>query len=76
MSLQLEQIVDNDFLDTDVSELIKGDFYLFHLTDTHVYFYKDGLIGVTPIGVEDNSIFIEYTKGSLQEYIESLGDLK
>ena len=26
-------IEDNDFLNTDVSELVKGDYYLFHLTN-------------------------------------------
>lgn len=78
MNLQLDQIIDNDFLDKDVSELVEGDFYLFHLTDTHVYFYKDGLIGVKPIdeGVEGDTPLVEYTSGSLQEYIESLGDVK
>ena len=30
-------IEDNDFLNTDVSELVKGDYYLFHLTNDKIY---------------------------------------
>ena len=68
-------IEDNDFLDTDVTELVVGDYYLFHITDTNIYIYKDGVITVH--GIEDiqnnpNISSFEYTKGTLREFVNSL----
>ena len=39
-------IVDDDFMNKDVSELVQGDFYLFCVKDNKTYMYKDGHIGV------------------------------
>lgn len=70
---QIKTIIDNDFLDTDVSELVTGDIYLFHLTDTHVYLYQDGLIGAKAINdKEDDVELIEYKSGTLREYVSRI----
>ena len=39
-------IVDDDFMNKDVSELVQGDFYLFCIKDNKTYLYKDGRVGV------------------------------
>ncbi len=74
---QINLIEDNNFLNTDVSDLVTGDFYLFHIENSsgQIYFYKDGRIFSTIISgesVDDIGIVlnIAYTKGTLQEYID------
>ena len=68
-------IVDDDFMNKDVSELVQEDFYLFCVKDNKTYLYKDGHIGVAyfdSCGAESfNSV--EYSKGTLQEYVDNLG---
>ena len=68
-------IVDDDFMNKDVSELVHVDFYLFCVKDNKTYLYKDGHIVVAHFdscGAESlNSV--EYSKGTLQEYIDNLG---
>ena len=71
-------IEDGDFMTKDVSLLEKDDFYLFHISgDNIVYLYKDGIINigcVNELGIECSS-HIEYTKGSLKDYlVKTLGD--
>ena len=71
-------IEDDGFMNKDVSLLEKDDFYLFHISgDNIVYLYRDGVIsigGVDGTGIECNS-HIEYTKGSLKDYlVKTLGD--
>ena len=69
-------IEDNDFINTDVLELVKGDYYLFHLTNDKMYIYKDGVVCVNNIDLkkEESHYRVPYTNGTLQEFIESLGD--
>ena len=69
-------IEDNDFLNTDVSELVKGDHYLFHLTNDKMYIYKDGVVNVNNIDLQQEESYyrVPYTNGTLQEFIEGLGD--
>ena len=69
-------IEDNDFLNTDVSELVKGDYYLFHLTNDKMYIYKDGVVCVNNIDLKNEEQYyrVPYTNGTLQEFIEGLGD--
>ena len=67
-------IVDDDFMNKDVSELVQGDFYLFCVKDNKTYLYKDGCVGVAYLdscGAESLSS-AEYSKGTLQEYVDSL----
>ena len=45
-------IEDNDFLNTDVSELVDGDYYLFHLTNDEMYIYKDGVVCINNIDLQ------------------------
>lgn len=66
-------IEDNDFMNTDVSELVEGDYYLFHLTNDKMYIYKDGVIGID-LQQEEFHYRVPYTSGTLQEFIEGLGD--
>ena len=75
-------IEDDGFMNKDVSLLEKDDFYLFHISgDNTVYLYKDGVIsiGVTSAGCVDGTgieydSHIEYTKGSLKDYlVKTLG---
>ena len=67
-------IEDNDFLDTQVTELVFGDYYLFHLTNDKMYIYKDGVIVVHDLGFDDSKPYsaFEYTKGTLREFVNSL----
>lgn len=67
---------DNDFLNTDVSELVEGDYYLFHLTDDKMYIYKDGVVRINNIDLqkEESHYRVPYTNGTLQAFIEGLGD--
>lgn len=69
-------IEDNDFLNTDVSELVEGDYYLFHLTNDNMYIYKDGVVCVNTIDLQKEESYyrVPYTNGTLQEFIEDLGD--
>ena len=71
-------IEDDDFMTKDVSLLVKDDFYLFHISgDNTAYLYRDGVINIGCVdetGIECNS-HIEYTKGSLKDYlVKTLGD--
>ena len=67
-------IVDDDFMNKDVSELVQGDFYLFCVKDNKTYLYKDGHIGVAGLdSCGDESFYsTEYSKGTLQEYVDNL----
>ena len=69
-------IEDNDFLNTDVSELVKGDYYLFHITNDKMYIYIDGVVSVNNIDLQQEESYdrVPYTNGTLQEFIEGLGD--
>lgn len=70
-------IEDNDFLNTDVSELVEGDHYLFHLTNDKMYIYKDGVISVNNIDLQQEESYycVGYTTGTLQEFVDGLGDV-
>lgn len=72
--IECNLIVDDDFMNKDVSELVSGDFYLFHDKDNKAYLYKDGYIGVAYFDSYDEESFYitEYSKGTLQEYVDSL----
>ena len=67
-------IVDDDFMNKDVSELVQGDFYLFHVKDNKTYVYKDGRVGVAYLDSCGAESFYsaEYSKGTLQEYVDNL----
>ena len=69
-------IEDNDFLNTDVSELVDGDYYLFHLTNDEMYIYKDGVVCINNIDLQKEESYyrVPYTNGTLQDFIEGLGD--
>ena len=69
-------IEDNDFLNTDVSELVKGDYYLFHLTNDKMYIYKDGIVCINNIDLQKEGYHycVPYINGTLRELIEGLGD--
>ena len=73
-NLDCNLIVDDDFMNKDVSELVQGDFYLFCVKDNKTYLYKDGYIGVAYLdSCGDESCYsAEYSKGTLQEYVDSL----
>ena len=72
--IECNLIVGDNFMNKDVSELVQGDFYLFHVKDNKTYLYKDGCVGVAyfdSCGAESfNSV--EYSKGTLQEYVDNL----
>ena len=69
-------VEDNDFLSTNVSELVKGDYYLFHLTNDKMYIYKDGVVCVNSIDLKNEEPYyrVPYTNGTLQDFIKGLGD--
>ena len=72
--IECNLIVDDGFMNKDVSELVQEDFYLFCVKDSKTYLYKDGYIGVAYFdgcGAESfNSV--EYRTGTLQEYVDNL----
>ena len=69
-------VEDNDFLNTDVSELVDGDYYLFHLINDKMYIYKDGVVCINNIDLQKEESYcrVHYTNGTLQDFIEGLGD--
>ena len=72
--IECNLIVDDDFMNKDVSELVQGDFYLFCVKDNKTYLYKDERIGVAyfdSCGAE-SFYAVEYSKGTLQEYVDNL----
>ena len=68
-------IVDDDFMNKDVSELVSGDFYLFHVKNNKTYLYKDGRVGVAYFDTKgkEGHYSATYTEGTLQEYVDNLG---
>jgi hypothetical protein len=74
-NLECNLIVDDDFMNKDVSDLVSGDFYLFHVKDNKTYLYKEGCVGVAYFDTNGNEGYYSatYTEGTLQEYVDSLG---
>ena len=74
----IKLIEDNDFLDKDVSELVVGDFYLFHIDkEDKFYFYRDNVVYtgiVTKESVEKCS-HIVYKSGTLRDFIKNLKEV-
>lgn len=74
----INEIIDNEFMTKDVSELVKGDYYLFHVEQDgdnyKAYFWKDGVLFCSDCG----GLFfsLEYTKGSLQDFVDNLGGIQ
>jgi hypothetical protein len=68
-------LIDDDFMNKDVSELVSGDFYLFHVKNNKTYLYKDGCVGVAYFDTNGKEGYYSatYTEGTLQEYVDSLG---
>ena len=68
-------IVDDDFMNKDVSELVQEDYYLFHTNGNKIWLYKDGRVGVAHLDSCGAESFysVEYSKGTLQEYVVNLG---
>ena len=73
-NIERNLIVDDAFMNKDVSELVQGDFYLFCVKDDKTYLYKDGHIGVAYLDSCGAESFysVEYSKGTLQEYVDNL----
>ena len=71
-------IVDDDFMNKDVSELVSGNFYLFHVENNKVCLYKDGRVGIAYFDTKgkEGHYSTTYTEGTLQEYVDSLGETK
>ena len=73
----INEIIDDEFMTKDVSELVKGDYYLFHVVQDgddsfKAYFWKDGVLFCCN---SDGNLLLseEYTQGTLQEYVDNLG---
>ena len=75
-SLECNLIIDDDFMNKDVSELVQGDFYWFCVKDNKTYLYKDGYIGVVYVDTKGKEGYYStaYTEGTLQEYVDRLGE--
>lgn len=71
-NITINEIIDNTFMDKDVSELVKGDFYLFHVVGDVTYFYKDGVVFYSSVVDDSEVVRVKYTKGSLQEFVDNL----
>ena len=72
--IECNLFVDDDFMNKDVSELVQGGFYLFCVKDNKTYLYKDGRVGVAYLDSygEESFYSAEYSKGTLQEYVDNL----
>ena len=72
--IECNLIVDDDFMNKDVSELMSGDFYLFRVKDDRTYLYKDGRVGVVYFDTKGKEGYYSatYTEGTLQDYVDSL----
>ena len=78
--LEINEIIDNDFLNKDVSKLVEGDYYLFHVEHiegcTYNYFYKDGIVFIGSFHYESDTDGMvekfEYTKGTLEDCLKEL----
>ena len=76
--IECNLIVDEDFMNKDVSELVQGDFYLFCVKEDNIgsktYLYKDGRVGVVYFDTKGNEGYYSatYTEGTLQEYVDNL----
>lgn len=73
----INEIIDDTFMDKDVSELIEDDFYIFHATQEKMYFYYKGFICIGDIVELSDThkpsvVKIEYTSGTLQEWVDNL----
>lgn len=66
----IKEVIDNEFIAKDVSELVVGDYYLFNTTIDGVWFYKDGVVFISYINT-DKLVKYEYTSGTLQEFIDN-----
>ena len=73
-NIECNLIVDDDFMNKDVSELVQGDLYLFCVKGNKTYLYKDGRVGVAYLDSCGAESFysVEYSKGILQEYVDNL----
>ena len=77
-NIECNIIVDDDFMNKDVSELVQGDFYLFCVkednTGSKTYLYKDGRVGVAYFDTNGKEWHYSatYTEGILQEYVDSV----
>lgn len=77
--IDVDEIIDNEFMTKDVSELVKGDYYLFRVEQDgdnyKAYFWKDGVL-LCSSGCGAALFKLEYTKGTLQEYVDNLGGVQ
>ena len=73
-NLDCNLIVDDNFMNKDVSELITEDYYLFHTNGNKIWLYKDGMVVEAGIGVngDESASGVPYTSGTLQGYIDNL----
>ena len=74
--LECNLIVDDDFMNKDVSDLVQEDIYLFHTNGNKIWLYKDGVIVEAAVDVNghESAFGVPYLSGTLQEYAASLGD--
>lgn len=73
----INEIIDDEFMTKDVSELVKGDYYLFHVEQDgedsfKSYFWKDGVLLCCNCSGEV-LVKLEYIKGTLQDFVDNLG---
>jgi hypothetical protein len=77
--IDVNEIIDDEFMTKDVSELVKGDYYLFHVEQDgdnyKAYFWKDGVL-LCSSGCGEVLFKLGYTQGTLQEYVDNLYNVK
>ena len=78
MTIEVNLIEDNDFMQTDVSLLLKDEYYLFHVDEKDsMYFYHNDVVFIGSFvdgGVKDFVSTQEYTKGTLEDFVNKLGE--
>lgn len=71
--LECNLIEDNDFMNTDVTELVDGDIYLFHISENNtLHFYKDGVCfgaNEDEVCVSKITYKVRYNNGTLQHFV-------
>lgn len=70
-------LVDDDFMNKDVSELNTEDYYLFHTNGNKLWLYKNSVIVASGIDAhgDEYAFRVPYIRGTLQQYVDDLTNL-
>lgn len=74
--IEINEIIDDTFMDECVSKLNSADFYLFNILETDedclMFYWKNGVVLVCSVKDQDIVKTESYTKGALKDYVFKL----